>query len=561
VVYETNPPTVNNVWIVTGAETGDATQSIKGGLIMLIDITPVHKDKNCHLDQLITVSNWLNLDYELMFADSWGFLYQPPDLLNPKILGERINAQETIRQLENCLYQYSGIGIELQEGKSSEEALKSFQYELSRGRPSLLVLDSFFCPWDELFNMGHINHTCIVVGFDSINSNLICTDGYYNKKNEILSLNNFMQAYKWVCKFIFDIPDPDKSYWGNIINNCCTRLNENFCFQQMNDFSYELENYYDILQEMKGFEKLWSVPMLLNFDYISRGRFRYSVSLQHTINKYAQQKYLPLVAELEQAGSKWSTVRSVLLKEYMTSRGKPIKYSILSNLASKVRDIAIFEKSIADRLWELYQQKDSGLTSANICSSIESNQDEIDYKKVFVDLSSIFNNKGFGSFSNQTYNADLTGLNQYFHLEGAPPAGLSEFGGMQFNFPEVAGKSMDNVSCMGQRIIVPNGIYKKIMFLGCADTGNFSDRITLEYEDGFTQMIPLEFSDWTMSPVFGETQVWKGNWILNKEEKMTKYIGVYLYAKKYTLNGQKNVTAIYLPSCPNLHIFSITLEY
>jgi hypothetical protein len=131
---------------------------------------------------------------------------------------------------------------------------------------------------------------------------------------------------------------------------------------------------------------------------------------------------------------------------------------------------------------------------------------------------------------------------------------------MKFRVPEIKGAQFDNITCTGQVLEVPQGIYGYLLILGCAEWGNFSDTLAVEFDDGDTEVIKIEFTDWANIPVFGEKTAWQGQGAERTKDGIhIMNLSLHLFAKPFPIRTEKQVRSIKLPDCPNLHFFAITL--
>ncbi len=176
----------------------------------------------------------------------------------------------------------------------------------------------------------------------------------------------------------------------------------------------------------------------------------------------------------------------------------------------------------------------------------------------FIDLTPFFNNQGFGNEQPAKTAASFSTKGSYLLPVGLP-TGCWQLRELKFNFPEVAEGRLDNLYCDGQTLPVPEGYYRSLMILGCAELGVFSEALEIQYGDGSTDSLVIHCSDFGHHPVFSEEQIaWRGPWMQNRKGTKCKVNDAQLYAKKYPLGSEKTICAIKLPVCRNIHIFALT---
>lgn len=185
------------------------------------------------------------------------------------------------------------------------------------------------------------------------------------------------------------------------------------------------------------------------------------------------------------------------------------------------------------------------------------------YKDIFtnevihLNIEKYMNNKGISS-TLTSRGANLTGGGMSYFFESK----LEESINNKFNFRNFRNDNLnDNISCLGQTIVIPKGIYKKFALAGCAEWGNYRDKIKVNYQDGSSEEITIGFTDWVSPPVYDETILLEGKMMDNvKGENIinNSYIA-RIFSKTYNLDN-KLIDNIVLPDCPNIHIFAISLN-
>lgn len=181
------------------------------------------------------------------------------------------------------------------------------------------------------------------------------------------------------------------------------------------------------------------------------------------------------------------------------------------------------------------------------------------FEYTFIDLSNYFNNNAFHSTESKDCSADFTGTGHYFLSHNAPSGQTVSLKKIKFIFPEVTDNNFNNVSCENQVIHVPVGEYKGILLMGSSEWGSFIEQISVQYVDGSSDNIQVNFSDWaSKTPMYDEIPMWGGK-IYNKYEGITYNDDFNLFAIERSIPEKKEVISITLPDCPNMHIFAVTL--
>ncbi len=193
-------------------------------------------------------------------------------------------------------------------------------------------------------------------------------------------------------------------------------------------------------------------------------------------------------------------------------------------------------------------------------------QETVDVEKVSVDgftllvLDSVFNNNGIvdslsrkeGNFDNYTGvigasypEEEIEKLLEegYIYLDGVPYL--------------IKTKGNDNLRTSGQKFEIDFNA-SKLYIMGSSDHGDYTNTLTIIYEDGSTEYLNLSFSDWCGSNQFGEKYVefpYRYDISGNIERIKCK-----LYVQSFYLKN-KIVRSIQLPDTITMHIFAITFEY
>ena len=222
-----------------------------------------------------------------------------------------------------------------------------------------------------------------------------------------------------------------------------------------------------------------------------------------------------------------------------------------------IKDQSILNISCIKNVQSEHESKKSCTLASNKDSKLK--QRNITENQFYIDLSEYFNNIGFGVTDRKLINkADFTGTGQFFIPEKFPWHKIYHVGNMSFKLAHIGENNADNISCMGQNILISNGLFSKLFILGCCEYGFFEGTFKIIYSNGDTVDLYVYFSDWTFAPSNGEYIAWEG---FKSENQNFDYSGkVKIFAREYDiLQNQQEISSIVLPDCPNMHIFAITL--
>ncbi|MEA2065771.1 MAG: hypothetical protein U9O65_01505 [Thermotogota bacterium] len=196
----------------------------------------------------------------------------------------------------------------------------------------------------------------------------------------------------------------------------------------------------------------------------------------------------------------------------------------------------------------------------------ESVQESLEIEKIDVngytllEMGPVFDNNGIiDSLSRKEGNFDnYTGVIGASYPEGEIKK-LTENGYIYIeNVPYFMNtEGNDNLRTTGQKFKI--GLSAgRLYVLGSSDHGDYTDTITIFYEDGATEYFNLSFSDWCGSSQFGEKTIefpYRYDIAGNIERIKCK-----LYVQSFELED-KVIESIQLPNTITMHIFAITFEY
>jgi hypothetical protein len=305
-----------------------------------------HKDgHDCLEDILAVLSHWLGRDYEMMFMDTWGFIYYPP--MQSKILGSRIDTGD-FRVWENLHY-YHGILANWRFNLTMEERFCTIRSELSKNCPVIMHTDGYYIPWIKIYQKFHRDHTCLIIGIDE-DDNLICLDPFWNTDINLLPKENFVLSDS-TCTTICLEDEKVKQVWANDLEKAIKNLigkNNRSCFDMLRSFSDDLYNLINLSDEIKGCEEWpYVAPLFMQLFKIGHSRTNFGSMLNYLGDRY-DQSYLNIYAEkLKLLKDKWiSVIRTLVLVSEAIDYKAELNYCY-----DTLYEIADEEESIANDLY------------------------------------------------------------------------------------------------------------------------------------------------------------------------------------------------------------------
>ncbi len=318
---------------------------------MRLEIEPVHGAyRNCLEDILATAATYFQNDFELMFAESWGFTFYPAMRNLNTILGKRLDAGKN--DYFGNLERFHGIRTQWHFKKTIDEYEMMIKEELLAGNPVAVFMDAYWLPWTKTYKIYHAPHYCLIIGKDD-NSDFLCLDPYVTR--DICTLPGKCLLYGNAKCITFSVNKPSTSIdWGKIILNSSQKMLETCtygknAFECMGEFSIELGKLKDLDSEINGCPIPLLVPVFLQLKEIGAGRRHFAEVLEYLSAKGAATDVLSYAEVFRKLSTKWNKVR----KNVMTECDRNTKISILEASAKEISAIAKEEERVALELLQL----------------------------------------------------------------------------------------------------------------------------------------------------------------------------------------------------------------
>ena len=177
-----------------------------------------------------------------------------------------------------------------------------------------------------------------------------------------------------------------------------------------------------------------------------------------------------------------------------------------------------------------------------------------------ADLSELFNNDGISTDANPG-DGNFDGGGWTFAAELLPQA-VQQNGGpvrindVDYDFGSPADGQLNNVESDGQVITLPTGTYDELSILATAHNGDVQKEATLAYNDGSTAQVPLRFTDWAVTPKFGEEIAIDMPYRHNGGGDTSPR--VMIFTQRIPLEAGKQPDTLTLPVDPKLHVFAVS---
>ena len=267
---------------------------------------------SCHQAILATYASYQKREYDMIFADSWGFGYKKDECPFGSSLSPGYQNRRNIL-LEN----FHGIRIN-EEQYTGKESLKILIQTILPYSPIILFCDVFDCPWNISYRKNHIEHYILITSVDNDVNNFTVLDPYSTEKENIIHIDNVAPNNGCINSFII-LPEnkyQPEGYRVELENIVQHIKNSNF-FLNIENFHNDFENRFEeiILTEYKD---VYAIPLINNIRRIANQRFCFCIFLK----KMADEKLLDcsMINIMENIAEKYSLLRMLSIKQIMKKK-------------------------------------------------------------------------------------------------------------------------------------------------------------------------------------------------------------------------------------------------
>lgn len=477
----------------------------------------------CFDDCVASMANYYGCDYQMMFNGGIKIFRWEREYFAERY---EIRLMDLVANLKKF------HGLELIELKNleQEEYHKLIVNNFEKGKPMIVHFDTFWCPWDPMYQnvSSVVGHYFIISKIN--NDNILCSDPYFGKELEPLSLELFYKGIRSVYLIEYNEINTVGIMRGAVIDTCREILSNNIITQLydlIEDISIE-ENLFNGLSEDK---ELWSAPLIVLLMLINQFLCVTSLEVEYVAEK-VRSDFLKGKAELLwDMAIQWKQVRKLIVKLYFIRKN----------------DVKL-KKMIVEKM-------------KGVVSSLEKVLVEISNNSVIrVNLCDAFNNTAFSKYNGITIdnrNADFTTVGHIYICEKDMMFRCSQEY-VSYEFQNIFLNEPDNICCEGQKIEIPRDIYSMIYIVGAAEFGGSTDILVVR-DYNYSKNIKITLTDYIYEPQYGENVVWKGRGLyMDGEQCIEMSEHLYLYEKGYELETIP-INEIVLPINPSIHIFAITL--
>lgn len=520
-----------------------------------------NEGKNCREDVIATAVNWLGHDFEFLFSEAWGF-----ELLKgsgTETLGERVVVDwGNIIELSS---KHCGVKITYKEYSNVEESYRAVVQQIRKGRVAGFTMDAHWCPWTDFFQQEGVHvqgHT--ILGYDlDKDKNIICVDclpahyGVTVPYKYFLKGNNGSTIQFEKCQ-----SEQKEKCLEDIVQTILSKVRHEGAYGNMfhtiRAFSGMFQNI-KFEDECKGYGKddFWNSKLFIAILNAANGRKQFGKVLKIIGQKQNNNAVVAIGDQLNYIGAKWLGIRGCLIKARLVG----LNQMWLKRIMEMFEYIASFEEELADKLEIAMMQSNVQTSSQKQMKTAQNEQDLDDQANIkILNLNDYFNNKAFDYTVSLDSKADITGTGDYLLLEQVKMNTVFNAGGVDYMFSSQFSTEYDNISCGSQVIPIKVHGPRKLSILACAEWGDFYEKVSILYADGFSEELFFQLNDWCVKPDKEKTyymevkSVSTSNQVLSVDKEPR-----YLSSIVFELAHDSEAVEIHLPNCPNVHIFSVSI--
>ncbi len=438
----------------------------------------------CRESAMATVANWLGRDYRMLYAGMLGFDYEVAESIDEDI-ESRVSAGFKREELSNVLKKYHGVEVFIEQVDKGN-IIDIVEKQINNNMPVMSYLLPEYCYWTK---ETEYRTYYLIIGYDS---EKVYGFDLHSDSDEVMELSKdiFITNYAFQNEVLTFAQVSEQAEVS--IENICEILHEKkydneTTFLHMVNFADELLDSLGGKLQYSREKRYWNVGVLNVLIDIVRGRKLFAEACYYVSEKTNDDFALYFGTCYEEIGERWNYVWRTLAKAYVLSKGKQSNdkcMEIVCKVVEEIKDIANEERNA---IQNLFGKRKIGIFIRKACETLGYDKND---KWVNLDIKSFFDKKGFEEAGCEV-KPDLTGQKEYFASCNLDTDRCIHFGDLS----QVIETGYDNFVCKEQQIAVPEGAYRKIVFIGCAEWGAGSGKIMLEEENG-REYLFMDYRDW-----------------------------------------------------------------
>ena len=230
----------------------------------------------------------------------------------------------------SCIY---GVQMQISQPEKSADAITIIEWELAAGRPVMVYIDSFFCPWYPSYYRSHINHYVLVVGF-SDQDELICLDRPDQESPyRLLPYRDYFNGRGLGEIILFRFPDPNRDlqyHSKQFLHRQLARMRTSNQFEKIRQFASYISKNFSINDELDAVHDYRVASIYTWLKGISTSREKFAVALKMCDIDIQED----CVDELKHISIQWMNI----LVQLMLAKDKTIDLDHLADLILSIAD-------------------------------------------------------------------------------------------------------------------------------------------------------------------------------------------------------------------------------
>ncbi|UWE08645.1 BtrH N-terminal domain-containing protein [Actinacidiphila bryophytorum] len=401
------------------------------------------------------------MDHRPMFARAWGFGFRDRGWDAYSCLGERVHPGKS-----NPMTALPALVTDVEctevSPASAEEALDLLSAETAAGRPAVLSVDSFDCPWDPGYQTYHQPHFTVVTGLSGADGDLLCTDFFFGKQNVVLPARDWAHSLGTVlaCARSGSPPLTPHEVAAEVLAH--SSGGHTAMATHLSRFAAAVEAGFDLATEFHGHAVAWwNAPL---FDGLLKAAHGRALAAEALDVAGAGLTPALVVEGLDRAAAGWRQLRMMLLRAGRSAEPAPVM--------RRARDLVLrLRDDECDMLAELYAAVQGGgdrgagaAEGATPCTP--------------VPLARLGGSRIFGCPHHPGTTAD--GYLAAYDLPADPELAVAPW---HFQLPDLRVDTGDHLVPGGPPVALPGGRHDRLAMLATAAPSPGA-RVTVHYDHG-----------------------------------------------------------------------------
>lgn len=505
----------------------------------------------CLDDCIATLAGYYQCDYEMMYIGG----YQVSRQQGIQDFAEWYDIW--LRGRFDNLQKYHGIMIQKYDFYWKHRVIRKIREELDGGRPVLLLLNPFWCPWDDGFQKYDAvpGHCFLIKG--EYDGGFLCVDPYFEKDGQELPFAMFRKGLQEVyLTGKQEIRETSAGEERRTLERMYQSLSETAYFDLLRSFIIDMDQNGNIFQGVRMDADFWISPLIVFLLKINQSMQNIATVTAYVAGRCQSLSLQARGEKLWNIAVKWKQARKLVIKLYFIKRqDEKLKARTVERLMSIIDEM---EEAVSE-----VPEEPAGETLAEeLACCGDTGSGKPGSGQVVLDLKEYMNNKAFlrqSALEKGEREADFSSIGHCYVLDDTEGFHVLHTRERKIPLPEAGQPGNDNIACNGQVIALPQGRYSQVILIGSAEFGNSSDIMKIVSAAGREYEVEFCFTDYICEPFFGESIAWKGRGIYKKDhgyEWMPE--DLYLYEQRLTM-PEDTICEMILPINPSVHLFAIVL--